>query len=460
MKQNNRFRGVTLTEIMIGLAIFGAIGASFLAFMGFSTKDLQFSSDHFSAVVYSQKIMEDIKEEVAVNPNAFEALGIGETSSSYQNLIDAQSVFFSHLQDAKEPWGKIDPMVDGQISSEMKALYKSAKDFQFKVTAKPLADSGNTAERNLMNCNLEFKWETKTGKGKVTTNCLYFTPITPKLTDLSLLVDEAAIDARIPADFLNQPGRSLLELAAEKGVSFESLRALGRMAIITEDFVTSDFIDKRKKEVANLKAALDSTPSDKIDIIYDYRIKIAQSWYSLAKACYQIVAYLQPLFSVIQADITANHIGPNKIGLIRFQQSAYFFRVMYDYFVGSIIQARYHYYSLLEDKIAAYKGGRIQLQIMEKVFDLYRIAAVIPTRPQGMSEFKSFLSRMDEFADGRNPFLSRMIKQELVYLDTPQLWMKKFPNLERISKQVTEDIPGILNFISNTAEQAIINRSQ
>ena len=85
MKQR---RAMTLVEITIGFAILTAISAFFISFMTASSKEISFSADHFNAVVLSQKISEDLLEEMALSPYGLETLGIDETIKSKHDVVE------------------------------------------------------------------------------------------------------------------------------------------------------------------------------------------------------------------------------------------------------------------------------------------------------------------------------------------------------------------------------------
>lgn len=297
-----RCRGLSLLEILIGIAIFATVGITFLSFIGQSIGESKFSSDFFTAFILSQKVMEDFAEEIAVNPYGFETLGVDETSTKYSDVVDGSTVYFSSLEDQQKPYGKIDGGTDGTINDKMKPLY------------------------------------------------------------------------------------------------------------------------------------------------------------DLAKACYQIVVYLEPQFAILETQNSdALKTGGSALNPIMFQEALFNYRIIYEYFSGSIVQTRYYYYTLAEKDLALFKGGKKELQVMQKLMDLYRIVALLPTVPGGMIQYQAFLTRLETFSDGRNPFFQRLVKQELIYLQDQNAWMEKFPNLKRISLVVKDRVPQILAFIKTKTDDAVLN---
>lgn len=446
MKTANR-RAMTLIEVTIGFAIFTAIGAMFIGYLTSSSKEMAFTGDHFNAVVLSQKVSEDLLEELAINPYGLETLGIDKTRSNWHDVVDGSSVFFSFIEDRYEPWGLIEPTKDGMINKEMQPLYGAVNKFKFNVSGGRMALSGEHEDRNLVACNIDFAWKSSTGRGEFNSSCELFSPAMEKKVSLGVTLNESAIDARIPAEVFQNPAGTVGELAAAAGENVDTILALGRISLICRDFVSSQFYRDVKSEIQTLNLKLQGVSSHDFESLFETRKGIAKAWYSLAKACFQIVCYLEPHFAVLQAQGKFDGSTGAGFNPIAFQQDLMNYRIIYEYFAGSIIQSRHFYYSLLTPELVAYKGNKIQQQVIQKLMDIYRITAVLPTRPTAMSEYRDFLERLKDFSANRQPFLYRMVVQELSFIQNRTDWLKRFPNLARVDSIVTGKMPAILAFI-------------
>ncbi len=444
MKQR---KAMTLVEITIGFAILTAISAFFISFMTASSKEISFSSDHFNAVVLSQKISEDLLEEMALNPYGLETLGIDETIKSKHDVVDGSSVFFSFIEDRSEPWGLIEPAKDGMINSSMQPLYNSVKKFKFGVSGSRLAKSGDHEDRNLVACNVDFFWQTQTGKGAYNSSFDLFSPVSAKKVTLGVSLNEAEIDARIPAEVYMRPTQTVGELATTIGENVEAILAVGRISLISRDFINSQFYRDAKEKIKGLLAKLSTLPPEETEEMFETRLQLAKTWYELAKVCFQIVSYLEPHFATLQLQGKFDGSSGSGFNPISFQQNLMSVRIIYEYFVGSIVQARYYYYLLLEPDMVALKGNKAQMQIIQKLIDIYRVTAILPVRPQGMSEYRSFLDRVHALSVNRNPFLNRMVNHELKLVENRKNWLEHYPNLGRIDELVAGKMPGVLAFI-------------
>lgn len=444
MKQR---KAMTLVEITIGFAILTAISAFFISFMTASSKEITFSSDHFNAVVLSQKISEDLLEEMALNPYGLETLGIDETIKTKHDVVDGSSVFFSFIEDRSEPWGQIEPAKDGMINSSMQPLYNSVKKFKFGVSGSRLAKSGDHEDRNLVACNVDFFWQTQTGKGAYNSSFDLFSPVSAKKVSLGVSLNEAEIDVRIPAEVYMRPAQTVGELATAIGENVEAILAVGRISLISRDFINSQFYRDAKERIKGLLAKLSTLPPEETEEMFETRLQLAKTWYELAKVCFQIVSYLEPHFATLQLQGKFDGSSGSGFNPISFQQNLMSVRIIYEYFVGSIVQARYYYYLLLEPDMVALKGNKAQMQIIQKLIDIYRVTAILPVRPQGMSEYRSFLDRVHALSVNRNPFLNRMVNHELKLVGNRKSWLEHYPNLGRIDELVAGKMPGILAFI-------------
>ncbi len=448
---------MTLIEITIGFAILTAISAFFLSFLTSSSKEISFSADHFNAVILSQKVCEDLLEEIAVNPYGLETLGIDESINSKHDVVDGSSVFFSFIEDRTEPWGLIEPAKDGMINSSMQPLYSSVKKFKFGVSGRRLAKTGDHEDRNLVSCNVDFSWSAQTGKGAYNNSFELFSPVSVKKVSLGVSLNEAAIDARIPPEVFYQPSQTIGELATRIGENVDAVLSVGRISLVSRDFINSQFYRDSKDAIRILLRKLSTLSADDSEEIFETRLQLAKTWYEQAKVCFQIISYLEPHFTTLQQQGKFDGTSGSGFNPISFQQDLMSFRIIYEFFAGAIVQARFHYYQLLQPAMVALKGNKAQLQVIQKLIDIYRITSILPTRPEGMAEYRSFLNRIKGLSENRNPFVNRMIGHELKMLDNRNDWLQHYPNLGRIDDMLTGKMPGILAFIKTKTIGALTN---
>jgi len=342
--------------------------------------------------------------------------------------------------------GLIEPAKDGMINSSMQPLYNSVKKFKFGVSGSRLAKSGDHEDRNLVACNVDFFWQTQTGKGAYNSSFDLFSPVSAKKVTLGVSLNEAEIDARIPAEVYMRPTQTVGELATTIGENVEAILAVGRISLISRDFINSQFYRDAKEKIKGLLAKLSTLPPEETEEMFETRLQLAKTWYELAKVCFQIVSYLEPHFATLQLQGKFDGSSGSGFNPISFQQNLMSVRIIYEYFVGSIVQARY-YYLLLEPDMVALKGNKAQMQIIQKLIDIYRVTAILPVRPQGMSEYRSFLDRVHALSVNRNPFLNRMVNHELKLVENRKNWLEHYPNLGRIDELVAGKMPGVLAFI-------------
>lgn len=446
MKHQPR-QAMTLVEVTIGFAILTTITIFFINFLTSSSKEMAFSADHFNAVVLSQKISEDILEEMALNPYGLETLGIDESIKSRHDVVDGSSIFFSFIEDRTEPWGLIEPTKDGMINNAMQPLYDSVKKYKFGVAGKRLAKTGDHEDRNLVACNIDFSWKAQTGKGSFGSSFQLFSPTAAKKVALGATFNEAEIDARIPTEVYRRPVQTIGELATKIGENVDTILAVGRISIVSGDFINSQSFRDSKEKIKALLLKSSALAPDDTAALFTIRLELAKTWYELAKVCFQMVSYLEPHFATLQLQGKFDGSSGSGFNPISFQQDLMNFRIIYEYFAGAIIQARYYYYLLLMPDMVALKGAKAQLQIIQKLINIYRVTSILPNRPEGMSEYRSFLQRVHGMSVNRNPFLNRMISYELKLVDNRNDWLQRYPNLARIDALVTGKLPGILAFI-------------
>jgi len=311
-----------------------------------------------------------------------------------------------------------------------------------------LAKSGDHEDRNLVACNIDFFWAASTGRGEFKTGFHVFAPVTLKKVAAGDGIDEAAIDSRIPAEVFGAPGKSIGELAGITGENQQTVIALGRISLICNDFSYSSYFAEQKNKIATGYRRLQSlSAAGNPDAYYNQSLELAKAWYDLGKSSYQIVAFLGPHFAELQNQGKFDNSLGVGFSPITFQHHLLSYRMIYEYFVNSMVQARYYYYNLLRPEIVRYKGNRVQHQVILRLIDIYRLTAVICTRPGGMAEYQDFLNRVRDLSRNRNPFMERMISHEQKLLQNRSKWLEHFPNLARIDNMLSARIPEIMEFI-------------
>lgn len=445
----------TLVEICVGVAIVAIIATFYVTFMSGASKESKFTADHFNAIVLSQKVVEELIEETSINPHGFATLGIDNNKSNFQEVTRGSSIFFSYIEDSTPPWGKIEPGKDGMINEKMQPLYENVNKFKFAVNAQRLAEKGDYEDRNLIQSTVNFNWSATTGKGDFSSQGVFFSPVTAKKVDLSKAVDETGIDRRIPAEVFGS-AKTLPELASQIGENVETLLSLGRISLISRDFLHSGMFKRFKAKICDIESQLSATSSSDFERQYELRRQLAETLYELSKKCFHVVAYLQKHFDELMLNGKFKDSMGTGFNPISFQQDMFYFRIIYEYFCGYLVQARYYYYSLLQPKLSDYKGIRVQQQVIQKLIDIYRILAIMPSRSTGFQEHKNFIARLKEWSEGRNPYLFRMLSYEQLLLEDPGKWMEKYPNLERLNQIINVKMPVVLDFIKSSTQGLVV----
>jgi hypothetical protein len=443
-----------MVEVIVGLCIFAMLSVYFLVSMMSASKEINFSGEHIDAMILSQKVGEDILEEVSLNPYGLETLGIASSKGVRHDVVDGSSIFFSYIEDRAAPWGYIEPTRDGMIDNRM-PMYDAVKKFQFSISGDHLAKSGDHEDRNLVACKIDFFWEAKTGRGEYNSEFQLFSPVSLKKVDLSGKFDEASLDARIADEVFNFPEKSIGELATEIGENQQTILAIGRISLVCSDFAHSSYFKDMKNRIAlgNQKLQYVSASANP-DQYFKLSLELAKNWYEIGKSSYQIIAFLEPHFDELMK--SGKFIDSLKGGFnqISFQHNLMSFIVLYEYFVASMVQSRYYYHNLLNPAIVKYKGARAQQQVILKLLDLYRVISAFKSRPGGMSEYRTFVAKIRDWAKNRNPFLERTMAFEQKLMMNQSDWMARFPNLSRINDSMGTKIPAILDFISKQTNSA------
>ncbi|MBI3038468.1 type II secretion system protein [bacterium] len=439
--------GFTFIEVIVGVLIFSFIGASYLAWIKMSTRQIEFGADHFSAILLSQKLMEDLNQEIIINPYGFS--GIEGKNIPSEKVVDGGSPYFSYLADTSPPWFYIDPSADGKIDSNQEPLYSQLKDFSFSLSALRQGSLTDPSElKNLYIVTGKLNWKAKTGGGKYEFSCDFPSVISAKKTQFSSNPDDAEIEKLICSEFYLEAGKSLSSLISAKGGDFDTIKGLGKIHYVCKNYFASAFFSDTLKLINDLEDKRKNLKGKASNELAKCCRELAKQFYELAKSSFQILAALEPTFSMVQKNFDQQHLGKylweNKF---RFSQVFQNFKQVCDNLNSSLFWSRTNYESLLEKSLILSQGSRRVNQIVLRLLDIYKILSVSPSYKEGKKDYKDFLARMKSFCNGRNPFLNRLIFQEIAWADNPSELQKRYPNLKIVSDIVEAKIPGFLNFI-------------
>lgn len=421
-------RGFSLVEIMIGVLILAVVLGAFLTGIRSAHREVEVSDKHISVLLCSQKVIEDLMEEIWLNPFGFRTLGIENSTPSPTPITKGQSVFFTGLEAGN---GR------NVIGPEMKPLYHQIDDLELTVSAeRQAAVTDNRLESNLYLGNIHFTWNGKRGKGDDQVEVVFFSPGTPKKFTAGTYVTSGS-DASYTA-ILGSPGGKP-KLLQNLGDVYRACRA----------FMTSDFFSKSFVEIQRLKK-LSRNCAFPGKELYDCHYELAGVWYEMARRSLNFLVSTEPAIGAFAGEYAPGSLGtdfdggPTKLNAILRD-----FRLIYETLVSSLLQARANYQFLVTPDMAKYKGIRMQYHLIARVIDLYRVLIVTPTHQYGLAEYRYFLEQLDRFGEGRCPALRRMVAYELDNSDTVDEVVERLPNLKQLDTLFARKMRPVLGFIRN-----------
>ncbi len=429
-------RGFSLMEVMIGLFILAFIVAGFLMGLRSAKKEVEFSDKHVAVLLCSQKVIEDLMEEIWLNPLGFQTLGIEQSTPAPTPIVDGQSVFFTNLEAGNAAGTRSPSSRKDVISPDVKPLYHQVEDLHLAVTAERLAPAvDDRLESNLYHGDIAFFWNSPRGKGQGDLEALFFSPVTPKKFTPGTYVDPSATDSSYTAILNSAGGRSKL------------LRNLGDVYQACRSFLQSDFYTRSFREIKRLKqVSRDGQYPSKA--LYECHLKLAGVWYELARRSLNFLISVAPAMNEFASEYTPGSLGA-AFSSDSSQLNAILrdFRLIYETLVSSILQARANYQFLVSPPMAKFKGIRMQYHLIARTMDLYRVLMVTPTHRYGLPEYRYFLEQLDRFATGRSPVLQRMVAHELANSQNLDQVLNRLPNLKQLDVLFTQKMRPVLGFI-------------
>ncbi|NLI77708.1 MAG: hypothetical protein GX442_14895 [Candidatus Riflebacteria bacterium] len=156
--ERNRPHGFSLLEVLIAFLILvgtviGIIQVSRQG--GYATES--FSSEHFTAMFVSQKVLEDINHRVDQNPHYFTDL-IHLAGGEKKGVVDGEHPLFSLLENT-DNFSQLDPAEDDPIRQESGSVYRQLKHFKVQVSSSFVPGAGGAALPNLLEVTVAVFWK-------------------------------------------------------------------------------------------------------------------------------------------------------------------------------------------------------------------------------------------------------------------------------------------------------------
>jgi hypothetical protein len=262
-----------------------------------------------------------------------------------------------------------------------------------------------------------------------------------------LPTDPAAMEEETAQFFYHLSAAELKPRIAAAQGDEKAIFELGKVHLLCKGFMQSDYYRQTMQEISDLKKKLATTSTQ---ALYATRVSLAARWYDLAKTCYRLAFYLEKSFARLMTHPAGLPGGVAGIDQSRLGQCMANFSIIYELFVGGLVQTRDNYLHLLEPAFAA-KGGKRQQQIILRLLDIYRILGINPNYPPGLGEYRGFIDRLRSFSEGKNPFMARFMDDERALVQDVKVLLARYPNLKNIHALLAERMPRVLEFAGQTA---------
>ncbi|MBF0406296.1 MAG: type II secretion system protein [Candidatus Riflebacteria bacterium] len=443
-KGRRHCRAFTLVELVIGMGLLLLLAVIFFTLIKGGTRESALSSDHFTGAMLSQKVTEDLIEELGINPYGIQTLGLDETAPlTPTQVIDGSVPFFKTTEDSKPPWGKIDDLTEGTINNKVLPLYNQVRTFQLSGSGKRMQTISAAPEnQHLIDSAIRFDWTAKAGKGYADSRCHFFSSSGPKPVEVTLLYDQAQLEKEIAYSFFNSPGDSLTNLVSTTGANYQTVLSLGIIHHTTLGFINSNGLDKYLQEVKNAKNKVTSFSfSDKAEE-YQAKQNLARAYFDLGNACFMLTYLIATEVARLEGKCETTDLGYMLTAFPEnFTSGLKNYIKIYNTYQDSLESSCQAYLSLLQPGISGAKGLKQQLSVILRLMEIHQIIAVNPDIPGGLSRYNTYLEALKTSMQGRNQYLHRYALQEKTFAVSNTLLVEKHPFLQRIQEVTSGSVP-------------------
>ncbi|MBF0407309.1 MAG: prepilin-type N-terminal cleavage/methylation domain-containing protein [Candidatus Riflebacteria bacterium] len=440
--------GFTIVEILIAMGIVAVIAGGAFVSLRSAKKELMFGAEHFSAILIGQKVMEDLSQEIAVNPHAFTSLGIDSGSLTEGSVVNGGSIFFTRVEDRVPPWGSINSSDEGVIDEKMQPLFKQLKNFQVSAKASRQAPvTSNDPARNLYDTEVEVTWKNSESSGKYKTNCIFASVLSQKQPRQPFVLPPEEIENEITVSLFGEPTMTLSEVLADKGGDPATIQSLGRLYAYSDSLLNSSgFLQL----VASVSTSADAVASFTGTVFnksqYEMTRNVASGSMEIARLTFHLTHSLLKDAELVMNNFDLNHLGNHLwYNTHTAARPLKMLRDLNTITVSHIVQAQAHYALLLEEGMAKYQDSRKRQMNMLKVMDLCRILLVHPTKPFSKDSVDKFFEHLLSVSEKHDSIMARYVVQERTFIGDKTELCKRYPSLNLI-RDTFEQVNKIQNF--------------
>ncbi|MBF0545543.1 MAG: prepilin-type N-terminal cleavage/methylation domain-containing protein [Candidatus Riflebacteria bacterium] len=433
--RHHKIRGITLLEIMISLAVFAVICVVFFRLLGGGRQKLELSSNFFSSIYISSKVVADALEEGRINSSFLEFLSDHPEMTNENSVVNADSPFFRQFEDRGPPFGSFQPDTDYGIIKQDGTLFEQFENFRVKLSAQRLEHSSSAGyEKHLANTKIETFWTEKDGhKRSFIVNMCIPSPSGP-LPPEGISIDDALILSRAREYiFPLLSGKTLDQAISETGCDRETAICIAKIGIILDDLqaALASETDELHRKAQLRQPLLKSFSNELLEI----QIKIARETETTSSLIYNVLLEIAPLVKKITMG------SPTKVANIpsgSLDRAFNTFITTSEQIVpwaNSTIDA---YKWLLNPGFDTFESIRRKDFIRIKYHEGMRLLTALDVMTK--NQMLNFLSEQKKSVEGKNLFLERSFTwEENAWRDDDSL-KRVFPNLFFIREQIKNSI--------------------
>jgi hypothetical protein len=293
-------------------------------------------------------------------------------------------------------------------------------------------------DSNLYNSEIVFKWGKHQNKAGSEISSIFFSPVTSKNISISDISDLGLDDPEY-SKILTSPG----------GYS-DVLANLANIYRFSRSFIKSDFYKSTFAELKQLqkKSSELTYPSR---ALYECHKRMGKLWLEMARRSLQFLFALEPSLNLFVSGYATGSLGADFSGENAWQLQSILTDVcvIYSTFLSSLRNAEANFRFLVSEKMANYKGARVQYFLLAQLIDLNRVLAIIPNYSAGFSNYMSFIDSLKKFSGGRTPSLERLVNQEKSNSTSVKKLAQNYPNLNVLYDFLNNKLKPAMNFIQS-----------
>jgi len=418
--RRSRTIGFSVVEIVIACAILALAIVPTLELFSGAGRQARQTSDYSIGLTLWTKVGQELHLANWENPHLTEMLQADVQMGRQASVVDGKSPFFRTIEDDALPYAEIQAGQDLPITGKSGPIYDQLRSFTvgFRTAHRFLPTTGEVVEVDLSTDWIDFRTRSRSLEMPVVLPRIRGLHEIPELIQDRVVADEIVRRTLFP----EESGKTLTQVASDRGADLSTLRQIGDVAILVNGLAGTWLA--HQNTVSQLTSEVSSSPTP-LEAVRPL-LALARKHEARAAVCLQVMVYLYVPLEDLARSFTLSRVGlpPPKAGsitgiLTKLRQVSQSFTVNLEASLSTYVKAYGQPYS---EKIPP----RLRTRVLRKIVELAKLKA-LTCGPNDLTFVRTVLTEFRDLELGRNANFAEFAIHELEHCQSLESLKASYP---------------------------------